>query len=82
MSKQKPNKGLMKRIRLTARGKVKRARAFGRHLRSHKPGSQLRGYRRPAYTCSADLKRMSHMLCKRITSSSSQPVAKAETNET
>ena len=82
MSKQKPNKGLMKRIRLTAHGKVKRARAFGRHLRSHKPGSQLRGYRRPTYACSADLKRMSHMLCKRITSSGSRAAAKAETNKT
>ena len=47
MPKNKPNKGLLKRIRITKSGKVKFRRAFGRHLKSHKSGKLLRSYRSP-----------------------------------
>ena len=40
MSKLKPNKGLLKRIRITANGKVKVRRAFG----GHSPESQVRQF--------------------------------------
>lgn len=66
MPKNKPNKGLLKRIRLTKSGKVKFTRAFGRHKRSHKSGTLLRSYRRPAFTHSADRRRVSAMLHQRI----------------
>ena len=68
MPKNKPNKGLLKRIRLTKSGKVKFTRAFGRHKRSHKSGKLLRSYHRPAFAHSADWRRVSAMLFTRITS--------------
>jgi len=67
MSKLKPNKGLKKRVRLTAKGKVKISRAFGGHLRSHKDGKMVRSYRKRKLVGSADLKRISAMLCTRLT---------------
>ena len=68
MPKNKPNKGLLKRIRLTKSGKVKFTRAFGRHKRSHKSGTLLRSYSRPAFAHPADRRRVSAMLHQRITS--------------
>ena len=68
MPKNKPNKGLLKRIRLTKSGKVKFTRAFGRHKRSHKSGTLLRSYRRPAFAHPADRRRVSAMLHQRINS--------------
>ena len=67
MSKLKPNKGLMKRVRLTAKGKVKVRRAFGGHLRSHKSGKLMRSYAKSKLVGTADLKRISAMLCTRLT---------------
>ena len=66
MPKNKPNKGLLKRIRLTKSGKVKFTRAFGRHKRSHKSGTLLRSYHRPAFAQAADRRRVSAMLHQRI----------------
>ena len=68
MPKNKPNKGLLKRIRLTKSGKVKFTRAFGRHKRSHKSGKLLRSYHRPAFAHASDRRRVSAMLNRRITS--------------
>ena len=48
MPKQKTHKGLRKRFKVTARGKVVRRRAFGGHLMSSKPGSRRQRLRRPA----------------------------------
>ncbi|MDP7009117.1 MAG: 50S ribosomal protein L35 [Phycisphaerales bacterium] len=67
MSKLKPNKGLKKRVRLTAKGKVKVSRAFAGHLRSHKDGKLIRSYRKRKLVGSADLKKISAMLCTRLT---------------
>ena len=63
MPKNKPNKGLLKRIRVTKSGKVKLSRAFGRHLRSHKSGKTMRGYRRHKYAAPAEVKRSSELYC-------------------
>jgi large subunit ribosomal protein L35 len=62
MPKVKPNKGLLKRIKITKSGKVKFNKAFGRHRRSHKPGTLLRSYRRPKTAHSSDLGRVQSML--------------------
>lgn len=62
MPKNKPHKGLLKRVRVTKSGKIKMHRAFGRHLRSHKSGRTIRGYRRPTFAHASDLKRVSRLL--------------------
>lgn len=46
MPKFKPHKGLRKRVKITARGKVARKMSFGGHLMSHKSGSRCRRLRR------------------------------------
>ncbi len=66
MPKNKPNKGLLKRIRMTKTGKVKMGRAYGRHRRSHKTGDLLRSYRQPNYAHASDLKRIAGMLHARV----------------
>ncbi|MEM7230117.1 MAG: 50S ribosomal protein L35 [Planctomycetota bacterium] len=72
MPKNKPNKGLLKRIRITKSGKVKMRRAFGRHLRSHKSGTTMRSYRRPKYATPGDARRVAAMLHTSISSNAKQ----------
>ena len=48
MPKQKTHKGLAKRVKVTARGKIKRGRAGGGHLMSHKSSKQRRKIGSPA----------------------------------
>ncbi len=62
MPKNKPHKGLLKRVRVTKSGKIKMHRAFGRHLRSHKSGQTIRGYRKPTFAHASDVKRVSRLL--------------------
>ena len=81
MPKNKPNKGLLKRIRLTKTGKVKFTRAFGRHKRSHKSSNLLRSYHRPAFAHPADRRRVSAMLHMRITSSSKPSSENSESTD-
>jgi len=49
MSKFKPHKGTLKRIRVTKSGKVKGRVANGSHLRSGKSGEQMRNLARARY---------------------------------
>ena len=62
MPKQKPHKGLLKRVRITKSGKIKMHRAFGRHLRSHKSAQTIRSYRKSNYVHASDVKRLSQLL--------------------
>ena len=87
MPKNKPNKGLLKRIRITKSGKIKFRRAFGRHLRSHKNGKTMRSYRKPIYAKAGEVKRVRALLFTKVKSSAhstaskkDKPVAK-ETNK-
>ena len=48
MPKMKTHKGIKKRVRVTARGKVKHKRANAGHLMSGKSGKRRRSLRRPA----------------------------------
>ncbi len=48
MPKMKPHKGLLKRVRVTARKKVVRAKAFRGHLMSGKSGRRKQRLRRMA----------------------------------
>lgn len=81
MPKNKPNKGLLKRIRFTKTGKVKFRRAFGRHKRSHKSGTLLQSYRRPSYAKPGDLRRVRAMLFTKVRSSASTSTASSESSQ-
>ena len=48
MYKQKPNKGLKKRVKVSARGKVRYKRMGSNHLMSGKPGDKVRRLRKRA----------------------------------
>ena len=62
MPKLKSHKGLLKRVRVTGRGKVKFKKAFGRHLKSVKNGKKTRKLDSPSYVKCADIGRMRAML--------------------
>lgn len=62
MPKLKSHKALLKRVRVTGRGKVKFRRASARHLMSHKSADQKRKLRQTRCAKSGDIKRLSKML--------------------
>lgn len=69
MPKSKPNKSLLKRIRITKSGKIKFRRAFGRHKRSHKSGSLLQNYRKPIFAKASEVRRVRALLFTKVKSS-------------
>lgn len=66
MPKAKPHKGLLKRIRISKTGKVKHNSAGYKHLRSSKTPTRLRRLRRGSYMSSAETKRLSRLLMRRL----------------
>lgn len=82
MPKNKTHKGLAKRIKITKSGKVKISRAGGRHLKSHKPSSQVRRYRSPKYICAAEAGRIGTMLNAHVRSEEAHQEAKQRKKET
>ncbi len=62
MPKMKSNKAAVKRFKLTAKGKVKRGKAFASHLLKQKSTKRKRGYRQAAYLTKADEKRIKDMI--------------------
>jgi len=62
MPKQKTHKGLAKRVKVTARGKVVRRKTFRGHLMSGKSGARRRRLRRPAVMSPADSRRTLEVL--------------------
>ena len=66
MPKNKPNKGLLKRVKITKSGRIKMSRAAGRHLRSKKSGKLLRDYRKPIYAKACDTRRIRAMLNTKV----------------
>ena len=48
MPKHKTHRGLAKRVKITAKGKVKRRKSFTSHLMSGKPGKRRRRLSKPA----------------------------------
>jgi large subunit ribosomal protein L35 len=58
----KPNKGLLKRIKITAGGKVKWRKPSKGHLNSHMSGKKLRQLNRKGMASRADIGRLSAML--------------------
>ncbi|MGD2109846.1 MAG: 50S ribosomal protein L35 [Phycisphaerae bacterium] len=58
MPKMKSHKGTKKRVRVTAKGKVRHKRANAGHLMSGKSGSRRRGLRKPGILKSAFRERL------------------------
>jgi large subunit ribosomal protein L35 len=54
MPKMKTNRGAAKRFKTTASGKVKRSKAYARHILTSKTSKQKRGLRQPATASSAN----------------------------
>jgi large subunit ribosomal protein L35 len=62
MPKFKPNKGLLKRVKITGKGKIKFHGGHSGHLRSHKTGAKLRHLRRKKVAKAGDIGRLEKML--------------------
>lgn len=62
MAKIKPHKGLKKRVKVTASGKVVRRKANKGHLMSGKPGKRRRRLGRPGQIAPADQKKIRRLL--------------------
>ena len=60
--KFKPHKGILKRVRITKTGKVKRAKVGLGHLCSHKSGARKRQLRRPAICPAPEQRRVLQMV--------------------
>ena len=66
MPKLKSHKGLLKRIKITAKGKVKFKKAFTGHLRSHKSGNELMRLRGKNIAKAGDIPRLERMLHRKL----------------
>jgi len=63
MPKMKTNRGAAKRFKLTATGKVKRAKAFHSHILTSKTTKRKRKLRGTAYASGPDARAVKKMLC-------------------
>ncbi|MCC6676844.1 MAG: 50S ribosomal protein L35 [Phycisphaerales bacterium] len=66
MPKNKGNKSLMKRIRISKTGMIRHRSANHKHLRSGKGGKRLRQLRKDPYMSNADAKRLEKLLFRRL----------------
>lgn len=66
MPKNKPHKGLLKRVRVSKTGKVRHRSAYHKHLRSSKSGKRLRQLRADRYMANPDAKRLEKLLFRRL----------------
>ena len=62
MPKMKTHKGIKRRIRLTATGKLRFKRSFASHLMSGKSGKRARQARRPSFLSGSVAKKISEAL--------------------
>ena len=62
MGKLKTHKGAAKRFSLTKSGKVKRSKAFRRHILNHKSTKTKRQLRKGGYAATADEKNIKMMI--------------------
>jgi len=63
-NKMKSHRGAMKRVRLTASGKVKRFKAYKSHILNKKSAKRKRGLRQATLLSKADLKRIKRAIAK------------------
>ena len=64
MPKMKSKKALMKRIKLTGTGKIKRGHAYRSHLAPHKTTKQKKHLAKGALVHKTDLKRVKYLIVK------------------
>ncbi len=82
-TKNKPNKGLVKRVKVTATGRVKMRRPGNRHLRSHKTADAIRGYRLTSLASEPDMMKLRRVLgLKRPKLRYAERIAESATAET
>jgi large subunit ribosomal protein L35 len=62
MPKIKTHRGAAKRFSLTKSGKIKRAKAYKRHILSKKSTKRLRGLRQTAYISDVEEKKIRKLL--------------------
>jgi large subunit ribosomal protein L35 len=62
MPKLKTHRGAAKRFSLTKSGKIKRAKAYKRHILSKKSTKRLRGLRQTAYISDVEEKKIRKLL--------------------
>jgi len=62
MPKMKTHRGAAKRFRVTAKGKIKRSKAFKSHLLTGKSAKRKRNLRRPTLVSAADRRRIARLL--------------------
>jgi len=62
MPKLKTHRGAAKRFSLTKTGKIKRAKAYKRHILSKKSTKRLRGLRKTAYISDVEAKKIRKLL--------------------
>lgn len=62
MSKMKTHRGMAKRFKKTASGKLKRSRAFTSHLAANKTTKQKRKLRKSSLVSKGDYRRVRHLL--------------------
>ena len=60
--KMKTNRGAAKRMRVTGGGKIKRKKAFGRHIMRTKNAKRLRRVKEGAYVHSANIRNTERLL--------------------
>ena len=63
-NKMKSHRGAMKRVRLTASGKVKRFKAYKSHILNKKTAKRKRGLRQATLLSKADLRRIKRSIAK------------------
>jgi len=66
MPKNKPHKGLLKRIRITRTGKVRHRSGYHKHLSSHKSAKRLRQLRHDTFVSDGEAKRFEALLFRRL----------------
>lgn len=65
MPKMKTHRGAAKRMRRTATNKIKRTRAFGEHLLTHKTAKRKRRLRKPALAHPSNMRALDQLLPRR-----------------
>ncbi len=62
MPKLKTHRGAAKRFSLTKSGKIKRSKAYKRHILTKKSTKRLRGLRKTAYSSDVEAKKIRKLL--------------------
>jgi len=62
MPKLKTHRGARKRFKVTASGKIKRSKAFGRHILTKKSSKRKRNLKRSTLVVKSEFKKMKELL--------------------